>query len=187
MLFRLTLIGKDKMIKNLNYVKSQNIFAFSKNSEMEYFFYLIYLSNDEEINAKVMETNGLIREIMLKWQVNKLSKTQFDYIVKSSDAFRQSNELINFKCDDLFKNWDSNNLNKLFFILEENKLELDKIQDTKFSKFKLIIKMFRDIFKNNTGFSHNDKNIYKPKKVRNSMILGYHHKEKIEKKNLFFI
>lgn len=161
---RLTLIGKNKMIKNLNYIKSQNIFSFSKDKEMDYFFYLMYLSNDEEINAKVMETNGLIKEIMNKWEVDKLSKNDFDYIIKSTEDFKQSNELINFKCDDLFKNYDENKLNKLFYILEENKSELDRIQDSKFSKLKLIIKTFRDIFNNKTGFNQDDRNIYKPKR-----------------------
>ena len=160
---RLTLIGKDRMIKNLNHIKSQNIFTFSKDNEMEYFFYLMYLGNDEEINSKVMETNGLIKEVMTKWGVNKLSKNDFDYIIRGSDAFKQSNELINFKCDTLFKNYDENRLNKLFHILEENKSELDRIQDSRFSKLKLIIKTFRDIFNNKTGFDQTDKNIYKPK------------------------
>ena len=163
---RLTLIGKDKIIKNLNHIKSQNIFAFSKDNEMEYFFYLMYLSNDEEINAKVMETNGLLKEVMWKWKVDKLSKSDFDYIIKGSDAFKQSNELINFKCDDLFKNYDENKLNKLFYILEENKSELDRIHDSRFSKLKLIVKAFKDIFSNKTGFNQDDKKIYKPKRGR---------------------
>jgi len=161
---RLTLIGKDQMIKNLNYIKAQNTFIFSKDKQLEYFFYLVYLANDEEINSKVMETNGLIKEVMTKWGVNKLSKVDFDYIIKGSDAFKQSNELINFKCDNLFKNYDENKLNKLFYILEENKSELDRIQDNVFSKLKLVIKTLRDIFNNKTGFEKKDLNIYKPKK-----------------------
>jgi hypothetical protein len=161
---RLTLIGKDKMIKNLNYIKSQNILGLSKDNEMDYFFYLVYLANDEEINAKVMETNGLIKEVMKKWGVGKLTISEFDYIIKGTDAFKQSNELINFKCDNLFKKYSENKLNKLFYILEENKSELDRIQDSKFSKFKLIIKTFKDIFFNKTGFNQDDKKIYKPKR-----------------------
>ena len=161
---RLTLIGKDKMIKNLNHIKSQNIFQFSKDSEMERFFYLMYLSNDEEINAKVMETNGFIKEIMNKWGVNKLSKNEFDYIIKLTDAYKQSNELITFSCNNIFKNYDENKLNKFFYILEENKSELDRIQDSIFSKFRLIVKAFRDIFNNKTGFKQDDRNIYKSKK-----------------------
>lgn len=160
---RLTLVGKDKMIKNLNYIRAQNIFI-SKDNEMEYFFYLMYLSNDEEINSKVMETNGLIKEVMSKWEVDKLTKEQFDYIIKSSDAYKQSNELINFKCDDLFKGYKENKLNKLFYILEENKSELDRIQDSRFSTIKKIIKLFKDIFKNTTEFNQDDNKIYKPKK-----------------------
>lgn len=160
---RLTLVGKDKMIKNLNYIRAQNIFI-SKDNEMEYFFYLMYLSNDEEINSKVMETNGLIKEVMTNLKVNKLTKEQFDYIIKSSDAYRQSNELINFKCDDLFKGYEENKLNKLFYILEENKSELDRIQDSRFSTIKKIIKLFKDIFKNTTEFKQDDNKVYKPKK-----------------------
>jgi hypothetical protein len=152
------------MIKNLNYIKSQNIFSFSKDKEMDYFFYLMYLANDEEINAKVMETNGFVKEVMNKWGVDKISRNDFDYIIKGSDAYKQSNELINFKCDSVFKNWDDNKLNKLFSILEENKEELDKIQDSSFSKLKLIIKSFKDIIQNRTGFNREDKNIYNPKK-----------------------
>jgi hypothetical protein len=165
---RLTLIGKDKMIKNLNHIKSKNIFGSSKNNEIDYFFYLLYLANDEEINAKVMETNGLIKEVMIKWGVDKISKNDFHYIIEGSDAFNQSNLLINFKCDDIFKNWSENKLNKFFSILEDNKKELDEISNSKFSKIKMIIKIFRDIFNNKIGFEENfkenDKIIYKPRK-----------------------
>lgn len=159
---RLTLIGKDKMIKNLNYIKSQNIFTFSKNNEMEQFFYLMYLANDEEINSKIMETNGLIKEVMSKWNVSSLSKNDFEYIIKGSDAYKQSEDMINFKCENIFKNWDSNKLNKLFYILEENKSELDRIQSGRFSKIRLIIKAFKDILSNTTNFNNQDNKIYKP-------------------------
>ncbi len=161
---RLTLLGKDKMIKNLNYIRSQNILGSFKDNEMDYFFYLVYLANDEEINAKIMETNGLIKEVMNRWGVTKLTISEFDYIIKSSDAFKQYNQLIDFKCDNLFKKYSENKLNKLFYILEENKSELDRIQDSKFSKFKLIIKTFKDVFFNKTGFNQDDKKIYKPKR-----------------------
>ena len=159
---RLTLIGKDKMIKNLNYIKSQNIFAFSKNNEMDQFFYLMYLANDEEINSKIMETNGFIKEVMLKWDVSSLSKNDFLYIIKSSDAYKQSEYMINFKCEDLFKNWDNNKLNKLFYILEENKYELDRIQSSRFSKLRILVKTFKDILINTTNFIDQDHKIYKP-------------------------
>jgi hypothetical protein len=152
------------MIKNLNHIKSQNIFGLSKTDEMDYFFYLLYLANDEEINAKVMETNGLIKEVMYKWKVDKISKQDFIFIINGSDAFKQAKLLIDFRCDLLFKNWDKNKLNKLFSILEENKEELDRIQDSKFTKIKMIIKVFKDIFNNKMSFEQIDKKIYKPKR-----------------------
>ena len=165
---RLTLIGKDKMIKNLNHLKAQNIFAFSKNDEIDNFFYIMYLANDEEINARVMETNGLIKQVFSGVggyrTYDKITKEYFNSIITGSDAYGTANELINFKCDDIFKKFNENQLNKLFYILEENKSELDRIQDSKFTKLKLIIKTFKDIFNNKTGFSLDDTNIYKPKK-----------------------
>lgn len=161
---RLTLVGKDQMIKNLNHIKAQNIFAIYKDNAMDYFFYLMYLANDEEINAKVIETGGFIKETMNKWGVDKLTNSQFHYIILSSDAWRVANQLINFKCDEVFKNWPDNKLNKLLYILEENKGELDRIHQSKFSKLKLIIKAIRDIFRNNTGFNLDDHKIYHPKR-----------------------
>jgi hypothetical protein len=161
---RLTLIGKDKMIKNLNFINAKNIFGLNKNDEINYFFYLLYLSNDEEINAKVIETKGLIQEVMEKWEVKKISKNDFIYIIQGSDAYRQANELINYNTDKIFKDWSQNNINKLFYILEENKSELDKIHSSSFSKIKLIIKMFKDVFINKTNFEIEDRHIYKPKK-----------------------
>jgi hypothetical protein len=101
---------------------------------------------------------------MNKWVVDKLSKNEFYFIIKGTDAYRQSNELIGFSCNSVFKKYDENKLNKFFYILEENKSELDRIQDSYFSKLRLIVKVFRDVFKNKTSFKQDDKNIYKPKK-----------------------
>jgi hypothetical protein len=131
---------------------------------MDQFFYLMYLANDEEINSKIMETNGLIKEVMLKWSVSNLSKNDFLYIIKGSDAYKQSEDMINFKCEDLFNNWDNNKLNKLFYILEENKYDLDRIQSSRFSKLRLVFKSLKDILKNTTNFTDQDHKIYKPKK-----------------------
>lgn len=156
---RLTLVGKDKMIKNLNHIKAQNIFG-SFDKDLDYFFYLMYLANDEEINAKVIETSGLIKEIVGN---NKLKTDEFYSIIRDSDAYRNSNLLIDFSCDVVFKKWDENKLNKLFYILEENKSALDRIQDSKFTKIKLIIKYFRDSIKNTTRFDIVDMNVYNPK------------------------
>jgi hypothetical protein len=159
---RLTLLGKDKMIKNLNHIKAQNIFLNNKSSEIDYFFYLMYLANDEEINSKVMETNGLIKEVMIKLGVSTLNKDEFIYLIESSDAFKQANDLIKFKCDILFKKYKENDINKLFYILEENKSELDRIYSSKFSKLKLIIKVFKDIFTKNITLDDSDRRIYNP-------------------------
>jgi hypothetical protein len=160
---RLTLIGKDKMIRNLNHIKASNIFD-TKDDEIKYFLYLIYLANDEEINAKVAETHGLIKDIINKLDTGELSKNYFNTIIYYSDALEIANKLINFKCEDTFKKYNNNQLNKLFYLLEENKLELDRIQDTWFSKIKIIIKIFKDLLSNKTGLSQIDDKIYKPRR-----------------------
>lgn len=159
---RLTIVGKDKMIRNLNHIKASNIFIY-KNQELEKFFYLMYLANEEEINSKIIETYGMIKEVMKKMKITSLTKSQFIYLIKESDGYKQSDELINFKCEKLFKDWDNNKLNKLFYILEENKNELDRISG-RFSKIKLLIKSIRDIFNNNTNFDLSDDKIYNANK-----------------------
>lgn len=157
---RLTLMGKEKMIKNLNYIKSKGIFSKLNNSEINKFFYFIYLSNDEEINARVSEINGYIKEIIRESNIN-LKKDDFIYIVKNSEAYRISEELINFNCKDNFKNFDKNQLNKFFYIFEENKNKLDKIYK---SKIKLFFKILKDTFSNKIDFYSDDEYIYKPDK-----------------------
>jgi len=161
---RLTLIGKDNMIKNLNHIKAKNIFGSNLDSEIEYFFYLMYLANDEEINSKVIETGGLVKEVISKLEKSNLTRDQFEYIIRSSDAFRQSQELIDFSCSKLFQGWDENILNKLFCLLEDEKVKLDKIQDGKFTKFRLFFKMVSDLLRNKTGFEREDNKIYNPKR-----------------------
>jgi hypothetical protein len=161
---RLTLLGKDKAVKNLNFIKSKNVFGLTKNYEIDKFFYLLYLSNDEEINARVLETKGFIDEIIKKWEVNTISKNDFIYIIQSSSVYKHSNELINYKTDEIFKNWSKNNINKLFYMIEENKSDLDKIESSNFRKLKLFIKLIKSIFSNKTGFEIEDDHIYKPKR-----------------------
>lgn len=158
---RLTLIGKDKMISNLNYIKSKGIFMPMKNKEIDNFFYLIYLSNDEELNSAVMETNGWIKEIIYE---NKISKDDFLYLIQESTAYKNSENMINFNCKNHFNDFNNNELNKFFCILEDNKSELDKIQKSKFSKIKMFIKAFNDILNSKISFDKNDNIKYTPKK-----------------------
>jgi hypothetical protein len=161
---RLTLIGKENMIKNLNHIKSQNIFLYTKNSKIDYFFYLMYLANEEEINSKVIETHGIVKKFMKENSLDKLNRYQFEYLIKSTEGYNISKILINFSCVGIFNDMSKNNINKLFYILEENKNELDKIEVSKFRNIKMYIKIFRDMFSNNTSFNYEDINIYKPRR-----------------------
>jgi len=162
--YRLTLIGKENASKNLNHIKSKNIFLNIKNSELEYFFTLLYFANDEELNSKIIETHSIIKETMKHYGVSKLSNDQFRELIINTEGYSISQMLINFKCSNIFTNISENNINKMFYLLENNKTELDKIETSKFKNIKMFIKMFKDQFFNNTSFDFEDINIYKPKK-----------------------
>lgn len=157
---RLTLIGKERMIKNLNYINSKGMFSKLNNFEINRFFYFIYLSNDEEINARVSEVNGYIKDILRETNIN-IKKDDFIYIIKTSDAYRISEELINFNCEDNFKSFNKNQLNKFFYMFEENKKTLDKIYK---SKFKVFFKILKDMLSNKINFHIDDEYIYNPDK-----------------------
>lgn len=159
---RLTLLGKDKMISNLNYLKSSLLFSNSNNDEIDRFFLIIYLANDEEINATISELNGYIKEVMSYRGVDKLSRNDFEYILKLSDAYKKANMLINFSCKGNFKSFSKNDLNKFFYLLEENKTELDTIQKSKFYTIRTIFKTIKDTIFNKISF--NDNKLYKPNK-----------------------
>lgn len=162
--YRLTLIGKENMIKNLNHIRTQNVFLKTKDSKMEYLFHLIYLANDEEINAKVIETHGFIKDIMRKNGLEKLNNQQFDYLIKETEGWKIAQLLMNFKCADVLDNLSENNINKLFSILEDNKIELDRLDKGPFRKLRTFIKSFKDTISNKTNLNFEDTKIYKPKK-----------------------
>jgi len=159
---RLTLIGKEKMISNLNHMKSKMIFNNLNNSDINDFFHIIYLANDEEINAKIIETHGYIKEVMINRNYNKLTKEQFEFILRESEGYKITNILIDFNCHLHFQNFNKNQLNKFFYILEENKTNLDKIEKSFFRKLNIFIKVFKDVYYNKTSFNTYDDNVYKP-------------------------
>jgi hypothetical protein len=167
---RFTKINKVDILKKLNYIKGGYIFKPLKIDEIEKFFYFIYLSSDEEINSMIKEGHGLIEETINLYNNNskKINKDQFLSVIKQIRPFQISNELIDFKIDDVFKNFSKNDLNKFFYIYEENKEELDEIQSTKisfFRKLKLMIKAFKDIFLGDKiQFNDMNNKIYYPKR-----------------------
>ncbi len=164
---RLMLQPKEDILNKLNYLKSSYILDRTK--EIEYFFYMIYLSSMDEINAMVKEAHGDIKEEMIKKNLIKLNKEQFIYFIKTSRPYAKSLDMINFKIKECFKGFSENNLNKLFYLYEENKTELDNIN--KFSKFirniKLIIQSFKVIFHNKITFLDEPDKIYKPNRNGN--------------------
>ena len=162
--YRLTVIGKENVMKNLNHINSKNIFLNIKNSELEYFFSLLYFANDEELNSKVIETHGDIKDSMKQYGVDKLTNDQFRELIINTEGYAIAQMLINFKCSKIFTKLSENNINKMFYYLEENKTELDKIQISKFRSIKMFIKMFKDQYLNNTSFDFEDVDIYKPRK-----------------------
>ena len=152
---RLTLLGKDEMISNINYLRTKGSFFNLKNNEIEDFFYIIYLENDEEINSIIIETHGYIKEIMKEWGVETLSRNDFEYLIRKSPGYYKSHLLKNFNCEMNFQSFNKNQLNQFFYILEENKEKLDKISNSLLGKIKLVIKAIKDTIFNKINFDSN--------------------------------
>lgn len=159
---RLSLIGKDKIIKDLNYLKSRGIFINLRNNDIERFFYTIYLASEEEVNAKVIQTHGYIKELMNQQKITKLNRKHFEYIIKTSEAYLDAEYLKEFDCYKNFKNFNKNQLNKFFYLIEENKNKLDNIKDSNFRTIRLVVKVIKDLLFNKITFDDNF--IYKPQK-----------------------
>ena len=68
----------------------------------------------------------------------------------------------NFSCEKHFKGYTKNQLNKLFWIMEQNKKELDNIVSDPFRKVKLIGHMFSKLF--NKEDLQEDGKTYHPKR-----------------------
>lgn len=157
---RLMFIPKQDILNKLNYLKAQYIL--DRTPQIEYFFYMIYLSSDEEINAKVKEAFGDIKELLSGKNLPSLTKEQFLMLIKTTASYQKSLDMINFKLTNCFGGFSKNNLNKLFFYYEQNKKELDEIN--KFSSFirkiKLIFKGIKDAFSDKISIYDEDEKIY---------------------------
>ncbi len=158
---RLILQPKEDILNKMNYLKGSYIL--NRTQEIDYFFYMIYLSSMDETNAMIKEFHGILKEEMYENNVKKLNKYQFLFALRTSRPYEKSEEMIKFKMKDCFKGFSENNLNKLLYLYEENKKKLDKIN--KYSLFirniKLIIK---GLFTDAVIFSDEPTLLYKPDK-----------------------
>jgi len=156
--YRLTLIGKENVIKNLNHIKTKNLFI--NNNQIDYFFTILYNANDEEINSKIIETHGILKQAMLDNNISKLNNNQFEALIKNSEAWQISEKLSNFNSIDVFKSLSINDINKFYYILENNKKELDINSKNIFGRIKLFIRILKNYLSNNTSKPYDV--IYKP-------------------------
>ena len=164
---RFTLKKKIDILKKLNYLKSFNIFTQKVQSEIEQFIHCMYLASDEEFEAKVKQFHGEIKEQMILLNIEKINNRYFELIYNTSSVKNDIERLKNFKIKDCFYKISDNNINKFFCIYEDNKKELDRIENTKinlFRKLKLIIKGLKQINSDNFELNIEDDKIYKPKK-----------------------
>lgn len=120
---------------------------------------IIKLNNIDTINIYLN-----INKSQLEYFFNLLFYANNEELIKNPQGYAISQMLINFKCSKIFTKLSENNINKMFYYLEENKTELDKIQISKFRSIKMFIKMFKDQYLNNTSFDFEDVDIYKPRK-----------------------
>jgi len=140
---RLMVKPREDILNNLNFLKSKMIFK--NENQIDFFFYMIYLSSDEEINSMIKESYGDVREFMKNNSVSSLNRDQFIYIIKTTRPFLKSEDMINFNLKKCFASFTVNQINKLFYIYENNKRDLDRINrfPSFLRKIKLIIKGLR--------------------------------------------
>jgi hypothetical protein len=127
----------------------------------------MYLVSDEEFESKVKQFHGEIKEQIILLNIEKINNRYFELIYNTSSVKNDIERLKNFKIKDCLHNISDNNINKFFCIYEDNKKELDRIENTKinlFRKLKLIIKGLKQINSNNFELNIEDDKIYNPKK-----------------------
>lgn len=144
--FRLMVKPREDILNNLNFLKSKMIFK--NENQIDLFFYMIYLSSDEEINSMIKEAYGDIKEFMKNNSVSSLNRDQFIHIIKTTRPFLKSEDMINFNLKKCFASFTVNQINKLFYIYENNKKDLDRINrfPSFLRKIKLIIKALKSSF-----------------------------------------
>jgi hypothetical protein len=159
--FRLTKIGKVASIKNLNYLKT---LPFHKDEDIRDFFYIIYMANDEEINSTVIETFEEVKNKLKKFTNfgSKNTNDDFKWIIQSTPGFIDAEMMKEFSCEKHFRKFTKNQINKFFWIIEQNKKELDAATSGPFRKFKFMGHMIKKFF--NKEDLEDDGKTYIPKR-----------------------
>ena len=160
---KLLLGQKDVILNKLNNIKAS--YVFNKNNEIENFFYMIYLSSEHEINSAITEAHGELTDYMRSINKNNLSKQEFKNLIVNTRSYKNAIKLSDFKMKENFVGFSENNLNKLLYLYEENKAELDNINKLSnfIMKIKLIIKGFKLLF-NKISFDFEPDRKYTPDK-----------------------
>lgn len=154
----LSMQGKDKMLNHLSYINSNNLFKKYNNDEINEFFSVLYFASNEEINAKVIETYNELKELN-----NIKTNNDFNYALKQTDGYKLAIYLEHFNVKNNFKSFTKQDIDKFFYILDEEQNNLNRIYKSKFMTLKLFIKNIKNLFINNMlTYSVDDNFIYKP-------------------------
>ena len=164
---RFTKKDKLEILNKLNYLKSFSIFTKAIQNEIDEFITCMYLASDEEIEAQVKEFHGLLKEEVIEYGLYSITPRIFNIAYSTSNIYKNIEMLKNFKINDVFKHLDNNQINRFFCIYENNKKELDRINNIKinfFKKMKLIYKALKNALSDNYNLSNNDHISPKPNK-----------------------
>lgn len=145
--FRLTKFGKNKATKSLSALKVRSLLPFESDDVFSKFFHLMYMSSEEEINSKVIETYSYMKNLMNDLGVDYLDKTLFITMLKSSSVYGDCETLIDYKTSELFKEYSESDINEFFYILKEEQKILDDIVDSKFYKLNMFLKITKSMLK----------------------------------------
>lgn len=149
-IFQILNKGRNDIAKKLNYVNNGRFarkLNIIKESDCEAFFECLYFCDSGEIDSMVNETYAFFKERLVKHRTGKISKLEFENILTNTRCYKIVEHLLGFNINNHFSYLSINDRNKFFYLLEQNKKQLDIQTDIKYPKDSFIKRMVKSIFK----------------------------------------
>ena len=107
---------------------------------------MIYHSSNEEIYSKITETYILIKDLMKQYKLNSFG-TRYENIIKTTQAWKISQQLIDYDITKDFENIDIKKQSNFFYVFTKNSEFFKSIEHkNNFVKdFLIFVKVFKDM------------------------------------------
>ena len=138
--------GETKIIDSINRLKSFDIASRYHEKSFLNFVKMIYHSSDEEIYSKITETYILIKDLMKQYKLNSFG-TRYENIIKTTQAWKISQQLIDYDITKDFENIDIKKQSNFFYLFTKNSEFFKSIEHkNNFVKdFLIFVKVFKDM------------------------------------------